>query len=645
LYTPVIVGLLTLAQIGGPGIRDPKPRGLISATRRTVQHEYAFTRSGALFTDDSNTKCHLYWDSAGVLQDTKGCAWVANGSPASVNSPLFTDGFSGTAKKGVGPLDDTNNLKLGTGNDVLDITTGTICALFSITQASDGTYQQNIYSNHDGARGWRIFVHGSNTSKQICATWAPSGSTPCGSLAPLDGPFLACIGHDGTNGYSAFSADTWTTVTTSAPQAPTAAVAYLGRLSTATGAPGNVKIHEFWVTSTLPSAVNMRTLFTKVYGHGGTTDNNLILRRTTAGTYTVNGTSWNSGVSFPRVTEKGIFLDTDWVRAPRGYGIGSGSGGMQFTYTPNYASNAAGDKILVSDGPWNGNNLANPAIEVRYVAASDKFQLKVGATTVLSAVQSFSADTPINISWYYQASGQACLVIGVTTKCAALTTVIPGAALSFGGNLYNTYSSGYWKHVGFYAGAGTLPVSVAALGDSITEGHFGDSARITYPEKLGAALGTGYQVDNHGVVGDTAGGAKFRYDAYIRGRGYRYVVLNIGINDIMTLNQTGAVVYANWEILAEEIRTDGLILIATTVLPFKGNAAWTAGKQTQLDALNTSILAYCVAHPTVRCVDGYSDLEDPGSPDELLTAYSHDDLHLTAAGHAELVVLFSPKFP
>lgn len=642
--------LLLLLVLGQTGLttKPVVPPGLRS-TRSALRpvKTYPFTSNGPLFTDDANTKCHVYWNAAGTLTDTKGCAWVANGSPPALSSSiLYPNGFAAASRRGVGPLDDTDNLKLGTGSDVLDITTGTICMVFAITQVSDGTAQQNIYSNHDGARGWRLFIQGSANSRQLCAHWAPSGSTPCGANAPLDAPFLACFGHTGTAGYYALgSSDLWSTVTTVAPQAPTAAIAYLGR-GNATAAPGHVKFYEFWVTSTLPSAIDFPTLYGRFRGQLSTAGTSLMLRRTTAGTWNVNGVSQNGTVSELRMNESGAYLDTDWVRAPRGYGIGATKGGMSFVFTPDFASNVASDKVLISDEPWGGNTLATSTIEMRYVAASDKFQVRVGATTVLSAAQSFSSGTAMTLGWRYTANGTACVQVGTTSTCSALTTVSPGAFLSIGGNLHDVYSTGAWRNVGFLASSGALPISIAALGDSITEGHFADTARVTYPERLGASLGAGYQVDNHGVIGDIVTGMDFRYDSYVKGRGYTAVAFMGGINNIMTLNQSGATVYALWAALADEIVADGHHLITSTVLPFKTSASWTAGKQTELDALNTSILAYCAAHPTVSCFDGYSVFEDPANADELLPAYEHTDhLHLSAAGNTALAAQVGAFLP
>lgn len=663
----LLAGLFVAGGVG-VAIRKRSPRGLPVISKRELDRRdrlasfsggsaaldlvYPFTSNGSsavgtlpLFTDDANTKCHVYWNASGTLTDTKGCTWTATGTPpALASSLLFPNGYAASSRRGVGPLDDTNNLKMTAAT--MDITSGTICALFAITAASTGA-QQNIYANHDGTRGYRIFINGTNTSRQVCATMAPSGATPCGALAPLDAPFLACVGHSGSLGYySLGSSDVWSTIAASTPQAPISQDAYLGRLSSATGAPGNVKIYELWVTSTSPASIDFTALYAKFRGQTSTSGRSLILRRTTAGTWDVNAVTQNGTVSEMRMNEYGAYFDTDWVRFPRGAGIGSGSGGGEFILTPNWASNTGTDKVLVSDEPWGGNTIDGPNIEVKYVQSSDKFQLLVGGTTVLSPAQSFSALATIPIVWRYTAGGLACLSVSGVDTCGALTTVSPGAFLSVGGNLRSTYAIASFKQLGFYQATGSVAVAYAALGDSITEGHFGDSARVTYPEKLMDDLGAGYLVDNHGVTGDIITGMDFRYDSYIAGRGYTHVILLGGINNIMTLSQTGAAVYALWSALADKITAAGFTLITSTVLPFKTSASWTAGKQTELDALNTSILAYCVAHPAVKCFDGYSIFEDPGNADELLPAYEHTDhLHLSAAGHqafADQVNVFLP---
>lgn len=624
---------LTLASGGGQGIA----------------REYPFTSNGPLLVDDSNTRCHFYIDSSGNPQDTKGCVWTTNGTPAlDTTTAFYPDGFAATSRQARGPLDDTNNYQLGTGSDVLDITTGTICAIFAITAASTGA-QQNIYTNHDGTRGWRLFVISTNGSRQICAHWAPSGQTPCGANAPLDTPFLACFGHDGTSGYNAIGGGGWNIATTgNVPQAPTAAPAYLGRANSA-GTPGNVKILELWVTTTTPANIDMPTLWARTFGHLSTDGETLALSRSTAGTWSVNGTTYNGTVGAMRMNEYGAYLDTDWVRFDYGLGVGSASGGMAFTYAPNYANNVATDKILVSDNPWGGDALGTPRVELRYVAATDTFKLTVGATTVSSAAQTFSANTSIGLTWSYAAGVSACLGINGIETCGALTSVVPNPFISLGGNLHNTYALGAFRNVQFYESTGTYAQVIAALGDSTTEGHFGDSARITYPERLMAALGTGFIVDNHGIVGDIMAGLQARYKGGIKGRGYSTVVLIGGINNIMTLSHTGAATFTTWQAVADEILADGLELVASTAFPFEGSGGWSAGKQTELDAFNAAILAWCAtnaANPKLGCFDGYTALEDPGNADALLPAYEYTDhLHLSAAGNTAVATLVQAALP
>lgn len=609
----------------------------------TVAHRFTFPTNGAPLSDDANTKCHLSWTTNDALTDSKGCAWAATGAPAAVSaSDLYPTGWTSTARHGRGPLDDTNYYSLGTGNDVMDLATGTVCVVFSIPAANTDATNDVLYSNE----AYKIYIKGGVGVRQVCADWT-SGSN-CGPNVPLSTPFLACMGHDGAGyGYASFGSPAWSTKASTTPNLTHATIAYVGR-NAAAGQGSSAKIWELWVTSTVPSAVDIQTIWKNFSGEKGTSNESLVVYRTTEDAVSVNGTSYTMPTHQLRTNESGVLLNTDWVRSGRGYGLGTSRGGMSFGYKPTFAFSAAGDKVLLSDWPWGGNALTSAKVELRYVDAGDLFRLTVNNATVDSAAQTFSANSANTISWRYYTDGKACLTVNGAETCSSLSVspFTPGAFVSLGGNLMNTYSNGTWSDIAFDVPVGDVATAVAALGDSTTEGHFNCVGCITYPERLGASLGGTYTVDNFGVVGNLIAQVRDRWRQYIKGRGYRYVILVGGINDLLG-SATGATTYATWEELAEEVRTSsGTTLIVSTTFPVDGSATWNATRQGYLDTLNTSINAYCAAHTDVRCIDGYTLLEDPGNADHLLAAYdSGDHTHLTAAGNTAVANAFRALFP
>jgi len=71
---------------------------------------------------------------------------------------------------------------------------------------------------------------------------------------------------------------------------------------------------------------------------------------------------------------------------------------------------------------------------------------------------------------------------------------------------------------------------VLALGDSLTAGN-GASREQAWPAQLAQA--TGWQVDNHGISGDTSEGALKRLPALLAAQKYDAILIGIGGNDML----------------------------------------------------------------------------------------------------------------
>lgn len=202
-------------------------------------------------------------------------------------------------------------------------------------------------------------------------------------------------------------------------------------------------------------------------------------------------------------------------------------------------------------------------------------------------------------------------------------------------------TQGMQRYLGDFPGGRARPVpaipKIAALGDSITE--FGYDAN-SYCGLAEATLWPLYTCDNHGVGGDKVGQMLTRWRSDIQGKGYSALSFMGGINNIGRDGETAAATFATAQTILDEARTADMRVVIFTVLPFGGSSWWTAGRQTQLDAYNALLLNYCVTYPTVICIDSYTDLEDPVTPDAMDPDFVQaDKIHISHPGAARLAVL------
>jgi lysophospholipase L1-like esterase len=156
----------------------------------------------------------------------------------------------------------------------------------------------------------------------------------------------------------------------------------------------------------------------------------------------------------------------------------------------------------------------------------------------------------------------------------------------------------------------------------------GDSLSALYPTNLQDQLGVRYVVTNAGVGGNTAAQMLARWRSDLRGRGHQKLVLLGGINDLVG-DATAAATFATLNTIVNEARLDGSSVIWMTVTPFKGSVLWTAGRQTQADALNTMIRAQTGA----RVLDLNAAMRDAVDPQILDAQWEHTDhLHFNNLG-------------
>jgi len=171
---------------------------------------------------------------------------------------------------------------------------------------------------------------------------------------------------------------------------------------------------------------------------------------------------------------------------------------------------------------------------------------------------------------------------------------------------------------------------VYSMGDSLTFAG-------KYEAQLISNLGSDWESVNVGVGGETTAQMRARFSRdVLQSFDCEYVVILGGINDIIA-DRSAADIQTDLQAMytAAAAAFPTIKVVACTITPFKGNAYWTSGRQTVLDAVNSWIMA--TATGVNYKVDSYTALEDPSAPDYLLAAYASADLlHLSNAGYVEL---------
>lgn len=184
--------------------------------------------------------------------------------------------------------------------------------------------------------------------------------------------------------------------------------------------------------------------------------------------------------------------------------------------------------------------------------------------------------------------------------------------------------------------AGAGPRAWVAVGDSITKGW--DQVTTPYPVRLAALRG--HPVDDMGIGGDVAANIYSRWQRYAKPYPYAGVIIEECINDLNG-GASGATCWATTQAFAEEARTAGFRVVLCTVFPVGNYGLWSAPKEVERDAYNTSARAYAAAHPgTVLLLDGDTVLSDDG--EAIKASYDYGDgLHLNDTGAAALAAAIS----
>lgn len=171
-------------------------------------------------------------------------------------------------------------------------------------------------------------------------------------------------------------------------------------------------------------------------------------------------------------------------------------------------------------------------------------------------------------------------------------------------------------------------VRVACLGASSTAGY---GIERPYPGALDTLMGAGWQVENLGVSGNKSADLLVRWREQVRGRGYTWLILQGGFNDLgagVAPSQT----MTNLRSIAQEARDEGVQVVIMTLWPFKGSFLGGTTTESGRRELNGYIRAYC-QDGGVICMDIAIPFTSPDDPEAMNPAYaSADKLHPSQAG-------------
>jgi lysophospholipase L1-like esterase len=185
---------------------------------------------------------------------------------------------------------------------------------------------------------------------------------------------------------------------------------------------------------------------------------------------------------------------------------------------------------------------------------------------------------------------------------------------------------------------GADAAKVVCLGDSITYGL--PFASEPYPARL-QGLGSRRVVLQQGIPGETTKQLRDRWTRRLRALRPDTLVVQGGVNDLHE-DASATAIYANLAAIFDEARTDGARVVAVTVLPFGGDAAWTPARQEQAELLNDLLRRTA----GVAVVDAYAAMSERGDPRRLRASYdAGDGLHPNDAGAALLAALVAGAIP
>jgi lysophospholipase L1-like esterase len=232
-------------------------------------------------------------------------------------------------------------------------------------------------------------------------------------------------------------------------------------------------------------------------------------------------------------------------------------------------------------------------------------------------------------------------MMGAATPAATVASTTAVTSISVGGGIapFDGLLTGVC--VGVSAGdcsPRAHPTTIAWIGDSIT---LGDAAAPSRPPAVLRGLLPARTVYNGGVNGQVVAACASKALGAVASKAGSLVML-CGVNDI-AVGYSATTAWATLRPALEAALAAGLKVVPVLLTPWYGSAAWTAGKQTETDALNSYIAAWCVSNGS-HCVN--TDSLGTGSPLALQAGYdSGDHIHLNATGAGVLAALVQAANP
>jgi len=199
--------------------------------------------------------------------------------------------------------------------------------------------------------------------------------------------------------------------------------------------------------------------------------------------------------------------------------------------------------------------------------------------------------------------------------------------------------------------------SVAALGDSITDGHGATTnGNDRWTDVVAARLQSSAETRNVGVSNQGIGGnhlltdglgpnalSRFDRDA-LAPAGVRWLIVFEGVNDLGGLARNGEVspaehkalvarVLAAYQQIITRAHAHGLRVMGATITPYVGSEYYHPGPLSEADRQAVNMWIRAAGHFDA-VVDFDAVVRDPQSPDRLLPAYDcGDHLHPSPAGY------------
>ena len=167
------------------------------------------------------------------------------------------------------------------------------------------------------------------------------------------------------------------------------------------------------------------------------------------------------------------------------------------------------------------------------------------------------------------------------------------------------------------------------IGDSITAGF----SVTAWPTRLDDFSSASFTTTNRAVSGAyTSAMLSSQWRTQSQGQAFDRVFVLGGVNDIDDSTDTVSGIYSNLSTIYDEAAAEGADVFALTVMPYKPAASWSSARHQNILDLND--LIETTAGVTV--VDTFTFLADPNDLEQLLDAYSLDDIHPNQTGADEI---------